>query len=215
MSSAPKLYGLILAAGASSRMGRDKALLPWPPSAPAGVASGTLLSAAIHALKPFTQTVIVVAGQNAASIAPIAAACGAALVLNPAPERGQFSSIQIGLRTALGCGCNAVMMTPVDAPPLSLASLERLRAEFDQALERGLWAVAPASNGRHGHPLLASRALIDAFLAAPATSNAREVRRAHAARIEYIPVSDPFVSIDVNTPQDYAALAEQASAQMP
>jgi molybdenum cofactor cytidylyltransferase len=213
MNSAHKLCGVILAAGASSRMGRDKALLPWPPAAPAGGASGTLLSAAIRALQPFAQSAVVVAGKNAENIAPIVAACGAALVCNPAPERGQFSSLQIGLRAVLGCGCDAAMIAPVDAPPLSAASLERLRTAFEQALARGLWAVAPASDGRHGHPLLAGRALIDAFLAAPATSNAREVKRAHAASIEYVPVPDPFVSADVNTPQEYAALAERASGQ--
>jgi CTP:molybdopterin cytidylyltransferase MocA len=76
-----------------------------------------------------------------------------------------------------------------------------------------LWAVAPQNNGRHGHPLVASRALIDAFLGAPATGNAREVKRAHAASILYVPVPDPFVSADVNTPDEYAALAARIFPQ--
>ncbi len=215
MDGAHKFCAVILAAGESSRMGRDKALLPWPPAAPdnAAATGQTMLSAAILALKPFVQAVIAVAGKNAGNLAPAAAACGVALVRNPTPERGQFSSMQVGLRAALDHGCDAAIITPVDCPPLSAQALELLCASFEKALARGKWAVAPESHGRHGHPLVASRALIDAFLAAPATSNAREIQRAHAASIEYVAVPDPFMSVDVNTPEEYAALTARASAQ--
>lgn len=189
-------------------MGRDKALLPWPPVAPGSIASSheTLLSAAIHALKPFADAMVVVAGRNAENIAPVAAAHGAVMVINPEPERGQFSSMQIGLREVYARGCDAAMITLVDCPPLSSASMEILRAAFDRAVASGGWGVAPEKNGRHGHPLLAGRELIDAFLAAPTTSNAREVKWAHAQRIEAVAVLDSLVSVDVNTPEEYAAL---------
>src|ERR1700744_4020705 len=106
----PRLCGLILAAGASSRMGRDKALLPWPPRARDG---STLLSAAISALQPFADGVVVVVGKNADSLSPVIEARGASMVRNPSPERGQFSSLQIGLREVLAQGGDAAMMTPV------------------------------------------------------------------------------------------------------
>ena len=74
MSRASSFGGVILAAGESSRMGSDKALLPWPPAsfpllnsaAAATGGSGTLLSAAIQALEPYCDLVIVVAGENEA-----------------------------------------------------------------------------------------------------------------------------------------------------
>jgi CTP:molybdopterin cytidylyltransferase MocA len=124
---------------------------------------------------------------------------------NLAPEQGQFSSLQIGLREVLARGCDSAMISPVDCPPLSRATLELLREEFERALARGQWAVAPESNGRRGHPLFAGRALIDAFLSAPPTSNAREVKRAHAQYFEYLPVPDLHLSADMNTPEEYAA----------
>lgn len=198
-----KICGIILAAGASSRMGRDKALLPWPPDPK----STTLLSAAIAALKPFARAVIVVAGHNENNLAPIIDACGAMLVRNPAPENGQFSSMQIGLRSAVDASYENAMITPVDCPPLSAPSLARLRDTFEQARARGAWAVAPENNGRRGHPLIAGRELIEAFLAAPATSNAREVKHAHAEKFEYISVPDPLLAADLNTPEDYAEAA--------
>lgn len=213
MAGTPRICAVILAAGASSRMGRDKALLPWPPSESPG--DKTLLSAAILALKPFTEAVIVVAGRNAEQLKPIAATCGAEIAINPNPDRGQFSSMQIGLRAALDCGCDAAMLTPVDCPPLSAATLALLRDAFIAALAHGNWAVAPESNGRRGHPLMMSRELIEAFLAAPPTSNAREVKKLHTERFEYVPVSDLFLSADMNTPEEYAAMAAQATKRQP
>jgi molybdenum cofactor cytidylyltransferase len=211
------LCGLILAAGASSRMGTEKALLPWPPASPGAVPSGTatLLSSAILALQPFTHAVVVVTGKNAGNLAPVIASCGARMVLNPDPDRGQFSSLQTGLREVLARGCDAAMITPVDCPPLSAATLHLLRDQFEDALARGLWAVAPENSGRHGHPLIAGRSLIDAFLAAPPTGNARQIRRAHARFLEYVAVPDLLLSADMNTPEEYAAASARTQQLEP
>jgi molybdenum cofactor cytidylyltransferase len=211
MTESLKLCGVILAAGKSSRMGTDKALLRWPPAAhaEAGPPGHTLLSAAIAALQPQTNAVIVVAGRNTAALAPIIAAAGALLAVNPEPERGQFSSLQTGLREAVAGGHDAVMITPVDCPPLAATTLERLRRAFDRAIAGGKWAVAPEHKGRHGHPLVAGPELINAFLEAPVSGIAREIQHAHQQMIEYVPV-DESLSVDLNTPEAYAALRGEA-----
>jgi molybdenum cofactor cytidylyltransferase len=201
------LCGVILAAGESSRMGRDKALLPWPAneSSPTQSGNSTLLSAHISALKHLARTIVVVAGQNADRLAPIVTACGATAAINPAPERGQFSSLQIGLGKALALGCDSAMITPVDCPPLDQETLALLRTRFEEAIASGQWAAAPHSNGRNGHPLFVARELIDAFLAAPSTSNAREIKRAHRGRFVSVPVLIPTLATDMNTPAEYEA----------
>ena len=206
MQQTIQLAGLVLAAGDSTRMGIDKAMLPWPPPSRGEAESRhTLLSAALVALDPFTRLNVVVAGKNADAIATMVGACGAYLVRNPKPEKGQFSSLQIGLRELLDRGCNAAIITPVDCPPLSAASLERLRHAFLGAAIADVWAVAPEHDGKHGHPLLASRNLIDAFLKASVTGNAREVLHANASRVVYVPVPEPLAKAGLNTPEDYAA----------
>jgi molybdenum cofactor cytidylyltransferase len=217
------MAGVILAAGASSRMGRDKALLAWPPptsseaqseaprpskTAKGGAASlstGTILSAAIQALSQVCDMVIVVAGINEKALEPVAYGGGASLVRNPDPERGQFSSLQTGLHDVLNRGWDNAMVTLVDRPPASASTLNRLVGEF-QKKDHGVWAIVPEYQGKHGHPILIGREMIEAFLRAPATANAREIEHANQARITYIAVDDPAVAANVDTPEEYAAL---------
>ena len=194
------LGGLILAAGESSRMGRDKALLPWPPDA-----NETLLSAAIRALSDHCDLVLVVTGKNSSALEPVVYACGAFLVRNPAPERGQFSSLRTGLQELLNRGRDNAMVTLVDRPPPKLQTLACLVDRFARR-EHGIWAVVPEYQGKHGHPLLIGREMIEAFLKAPVTSNARDVEHANQERVCYLTTDDPLVTANLNTPADYSSL---------
>lgn len=224
------LAGVILAAGESSRMGRDKALLPWPPDSttleqspfernvagrvqapaptPAAAFSGTLLAAAIQAFTAFCELVIVVAGKNEPAIAPIVYGCGAFLVRNPNPELGQFSSLQIGLREVLSRGRDNAMITLVDRPPPAAETLNQLLESFTNRAH-GVWATVPEFEGKHGHPILIGREMIEEFLRAPATANAREIEHAHQQEISYLRIDDPLVTTNVDTPEDYASLQSQ------
>jgi molybdenum cofactor cytidylyltransferase len=206
MAYAPSFCGVILAAGDSTRMGTDKALLPWPPSAPGNPPTGqTFLSASILSLLPFNDMVIVVAGKNEANVAPVVYANGASLVRNPATERGQFSSLQLGLQEVLNVGRDAAMVTLVDRPPVSAATLQVLSAAF-ASRNAGTWSVVPEFGGRHGHPFLITREMITVFLEAPSTSTAREIEHQNQQHICYVQVDDPAVTLNVDTPQDYSAL---------
>lgn len=207
MGYASNLCAVILAAGESSRMGRDKALLPWPPPGAASTPGETFLSAAIRLFAPCVDVVLVVVGKNEPDLAPIVYAKGASLVVNPNPDRGQFSSLKAGLQEVLSRGRDAAMITLVDRPPVRPETIQTLEAAFEQALHRRRWAVVPEYQGMHGHPILAGREMIEAFLRAPDSSNAREVEHAHQASIEYLPVGDPLVTVNVDTPEQYAALS--------
>jgi molybdenum cofactor cytidylyltransferase len=206
MTRALNLCGVILAAGESSRMGSEKALLPWPPVAPSEVPDGTFLSAAIRSLSPYTEMVLVVVGANEENLAPVIYAAGGSLVRNPDPTRGQFSSLQVGLREVLNRGRDAAMLTLVDRPPVSALTIEQLRERFDAAAQHWKWAVVPEYHGKHGHPVVAGREMLEAFLRAPVTSNAREVEHANAQHIEYVPFEDPLIAANINTPEEYATI---------
>jgi len=207
MNRMQSLCAVILAAGESTRMSTDKALLPWPPTASGAPPTGqTFLSAAIQALSPFSEMVIVVAGKNEPNLAPIVYANGASLVRNPAPGRGQFSSLQVGLQEVMNHGRDAAIVTLVDRPPANAATLQALCSVFAAATNEK-WAVIPEYNGKHGHPILVAREMIEAFLKAPATASARDIEHQNQQHIEYVAVDDPAVTLNVDTPQDYAGLA--------
>jgi molybdenum cofactor cytidylyltransferase len=178
-------------------MGRDKALLPWR--------GGTFLSAAIRALQPVTDLVIVVAGANAADLTPIVNVNAAFMVINPNPEQGQFSSLKIGLQEVLNRGRDAAIVTLVDRPAAGVPTIEQLKNEFLAADER-IWAVVPEYAGKHGHPIVIGREMIAAFLSAPLSSSAREVEHSLAQHIRYFPVDDLLVSLNVDTPEDFTQL---------
>lgn len=199
--------GVILAAGASERMGRDKALLPLP-------GGGTFLSGAINMLRPVTQLVIVVAGANAQSIQSVVYAQGGFLVVNPEPGRGQFSSLQVGLQAVLSHGRDSAIITHVDRLPVAAATITTLMAEFEaghasaEPLRR--WAIVPEATDksgerRHGHPIIVGREMMEVFLKAPVTSTARAVEHQHQPRIRYLPVEDANILANINTPEDYEA----------
>jgi len=206
MSGSVSFAGVILAAGDSSRMGRDKALLPWPPTAEGQSPSKeSFLSATIRSLSLSTDFVIVVAGQNEAALAPVAYANGASIVTNPDPSRGQFSSLQVGLHEVLNRGRDAAMITLVDRPPANAPTVQMLLDSF-AAAPQSVWALVPEISGKHGHPFIAGREMIERFLREPVTGNAREVEHRYQEHIQYLAVDDPYVALNINTPEDYAAL---------
>jgi len=187
-------------------MGTDKALLPWPPRVEGQAPSNeTFLSAAIRSLALSTDFVIIVAGKNEAGLAPVAFANGASIVTNPDPGRGQFSSLQVGLHEVLNRGRDAAFITLVDRPPANAETVQALRDAFEAA-PQNIWALVPEFSGKHGHPFVAGREMIEQFLQASQAGNARDIEHRFQDHIQYLPVGDPFVSLNINTPEDYAAL---------
>ncbi len=176
-------------------MGRDKALLPWRGS--------TFLGGAIETLAPITEMVIVVGGKNAPHLQPLVSAAGAFLVVNREPDRGQFSSLRIGLQEVLNRGRDAAIVALVDRPAANPETVEQLKQRFLDRVADGIWAVVPRHGERNGHPLVIGREMIHAFVSAPPSATAREVEHAHQQHMEYVTVDDPLVVLNVDTPDDY------------
>lgn len=205
MALSPSFAGVILSAGASSRMGRDKALLPWR--------DGTFLSAAISALQAVTELVIVVGGVNAPNLRPITDGAAAFLVVNPDPQQGQFSSLRIGLQEVLNRGRDAAIVTLVDRPVAQVQTIAQVKETFLASPEK-TWAAVPDFQGKHGHPYVIGREMIEAFLRAPAQSSARDVEHANQDHILYVPVNDPLVTANVDTPEEYEKLRAGSPAAL-
>jgi molybdenum cofactor cytidylyltransferase len=154
--------------------------------------------------------VIVIAGANAKTLAPDVYARGAFLVVNPDPERGQFSSLRVGLQEVLNRGRDAAVVTLVDRPPASVETMKTLMSAFGRHFNHddAKWAMVPACDGKHGHPIVISREMMEAFLRAAESSTARDVEHANQEHIEYVAVQDRNVIANINTPEDYQALVQ-------
>jgi molybdenum cofactor cytidylyltransferase len=210
MALSPNICGVILAAGFSSRMGRDKALLPWPPVDEGVPAANTFLGAMIDLLQAHSELVIVVAGKNAPALTPVVYAHGAFLAVNRQPERGQFSSLQVGLQEVINHGRDAAFIALIDRPPVLPGTLQEMREAFFDS-DSDVWAVVPELHRGeeliHGHPILIGKEMIDAFRHAPVNTTARDVEHQYQQHIRYVPVDDPRLAMNVDTPEDYQRLA--------
>jgi molybdenum cofactor cytidylyltransferase len=191
------IAGVILAAGASSRMGSPKALLDYR--------GETFVGRLVRVLSGVCGRVIVVLGYHAESIRP-AIDCGARVVINPAPERGQLSSLQTAL-AELPESAEGFMFVPVDCPAAEPETVGLILAAF-RGRESGIHFVVPQYRGKHGHPVCASRDIAEEILALPSTAQARDVVHRHVPDTLYIDVDDPGILTDVDDPERYRRLAE-------
>lgn len=187
--------GIILAAGQSTRMGTSKALLSCGPSGLTFVATlvRTLLEGGVD-------DVLVVGRPDDAPLGAEVDRTAARFVGNPRHEEGQLSSLIAGLNVADRPGVTAVLMTPVDAPLVAAATVRRLLDAFASSQAPIVRAV---HQGRHGHPVLFSRAVFDALRHGDPAVGAKAVVRAHAGRLIDVEVDDPGVLGDIDTPEEY------------
>ena len=184
------LAAVILSAGASSRMGRPKALLPYR--------EGTFLEHLIEVTRhPRTGATRVVLGAGAEVIQAVAKLDPSVVVLNPDWEQGQLSSIRAGLRSLEGIDTDGIVLCPVDHPLVS----ERLVSELiERFYEDKKAIVLPTYKGRRGHPVIFSAALYSELLAAPAEKGARAVVWAYTADVLEVPTDEEGVVLNINDP---------------
>jgi molybdenum cofactor cytidylyltransferase len=184
------LAAVILSAGASSRMGRPKALLPYR--------EGTFLEHLIQVTRqPRIGVTRIVLGAGAEVIRTMAKLDPAIVVLNPEWEQGQLSSVCAGLRSMEGIDVEGIVLCPVDHPLVSARLVSDL---VDRFYEENKAIVLPTYKGRRGHPVIFSSALFGELLAAPADKGARSVVWAHATEVVEVPTEEEGVVLNLNDP---------------
>jgi molybdenum cofactor cytidylyltransferase len=189
--------GVVLAAGAATRMGRPKALLPT------GTAGETFLSRTIATLRDSgVDDVVVVIAPGAEDVRrAVAALPGLARVAeNPHPEHGQLSSVVAGLNLVDHPGVVALLVTLVDAP---FVAADTVRALLDAYRRTHAPVVRPARAGRHGHPVIFDRRVFHELRHADRALGAKAVVRAHGGEVLDVEVADEGAFQDIDTPEDY------------
>lgn len=184
------LAALILSAGASSRMGRPKALIPYR--------EVTFLEHLIQVTRhPRIGVTRVVLGAGAEEIRKITKLEDPLVVLNPQWQKGQLSSVCAGIRSLDGIETEGIILCPVDHPLVSARLVADLVLQF---YLNNKFIVLPTFNTRRGHPVIFASTLYPELLEAPADKGARAVVWAHSSDILEVPTSEEGVVLNINDP---------------
>lgn len=194
MSNTHPLVGVILAAGASERMGRPKQLLPYGRS--------TLLNSTIKVFQESQlERIVVVVGSSGDVVRASIHADDVTIVDNPDWETGNVSSLRTGVAAAPDA--RAIILAAGDLPELRPEAVNTL---LDRWKADAPWACVANYDDRIAHPFLLSREAIDEAVGdgqphllwrtLVESGDDRVVRVAFGG----------MAPRDINTPEDYRAL---------
>jgi molybdenum cofactor cytidylyltransferase len=188
------ISAILLAAGESRRMGSAKALLHYQGQTFLARICNAFLSAGVDEL-------IVVLGARADELRQaLPTHRKLRSVVNPRYSLGQLSSLMVGIG-ALSSESEATLVNLVDHPLVEVETIKALMTSFRTA---PLPILIASYQGRRGHPVLFSSQVYGEILAAPLDQGAKVVVRKDPTRVREIPLDDPGILADIDTPEDYA-----------
>jgi molybdenum cofactor cytidylyltransferase len=188
---------IVLAAGRSLRMAGEtpKLLLPWDGRPVIRRVVETAANCRGLAGPP-----VVVVGAYADEVTEAVAGTGARIVYNPDYAAGEMlSSLQAGVRE-LGDEISAALVLLGDQPWLACEVVEAV-VEGYAGMAAGL--VAPAHDGRRGHPVLIDRRYWPDLLGLPRGSAPRDLLAREQDRVLIVPVGTDAILRDMDTWEDY------------
>lgn len=192
MTAAPRIAGIVLAAGRSSRMaGANKLLEP--------VGGRPMVRAAVEAaLGAGLAPVIVVTGHEPNKVASMLGGLDTIFADNPNYEQGLSTSLAAGI-AAVPEACEAACVLLADMPGVTADHVGRLVAAFDPPSNASI--CAPTYRGQRGNPVLFARAFFPAMAALTGDVGARGIVKQNAASVREVEMPDAGVLADVDTPE--------------
>ena len=145
--------------------------------------------------------VIVVTGGGGDAVHKAISGTSARTIQNHTPEAGMGTSLACGAN-AIRKGAGAILVMLGDMPFIRPATLSALFAAYDP--DSGKDIMAPVHDGRRGHPVLFGKRHFPALWALTGDDGARHVLGANPERVKTVPVDDPGMHKDIDTPGDLA-----------
>ncbi len=191
----PRVAAIVLAAGRSTRMGQDKALLDLDGEPALGRMLRVLRSAGVY-------RIIVVTRPVGAALHKAVDLESITTVVNLDASSGQTGSIRIGVQN-LPADLDAFLLCPVDVPLFEAEDVRALCAAF-AARPTGVAIVVPSVGDRRGHPALFAAPLAAEFRALGDGEPGHAVVRRDASRVMHVALRNPALVADLDTPEDLA-----------
>ena len=192
---------VLLAAGASSRMGAEnKLLLPWGDRPVLAVVVDALTGAALH-------EVVVVVGHEAGTVASVLERYPVRVATNSDFAAGMAASLRTGIE-AVDAAAAGYLVALGDMPGITAGLVDLLCRRFAEAGESAI--LLPVNKGRRGHPVVFARRYRRELLALSGDRGARSVVDSHPESVVEVPVSAPGIFADVDTPEEYRNLRERS-----
>ncbi len=189
------ISSIILAAGASSRMGRPKQLLDW-----GGIP--LVRAVALEVRATGIDDIVVVTGAAQHEVVAALAGLSLRVVENPGYAEGQSSSLRVGV-AALEVTTNAVLIVLGDQPFVTAQIMTHILSVYQTS---GAMIIAPRYRGVRGNPVLFDRAVFAELLKVSGDQGARSILAAQPERITYVDFEDERPLIDIDTPEVYTQL---------
>jgi molybdenum cofactor cytidylyltransferase len=188
------IAAVVLSAGESSRMGRPKALLP--------IGGEVFIERIVRVLQQTcVKKIFVVLGHNAEEMRRRIEHLPVEILINPAYQQGQLSSLQVAVRRVESeAQCDAMLVHLVDHPYIDPHLVDSM---IDRFYETDTLIVVPRFAGKRGHPVILSRRLFPELLAAPLGEGAKAVVNAHRGETLEIDTADEGITLDIDTPELY------------
>jgi molybdenum cofactor cytidylyltransferase len=192
---APKIAAIVLAAGLSSRMGRNKLL--------AELNGKPLLRHAVEAAaNSSADPVIVVTGNEGDKVAVALASLEVQTIANPDHAKGLSTSLKTGI-AALPADCDGALVLLGDMPGVTSALLDRMIAGFSPPDDRAI--IVASHGGKRGNPVLWARRFFPEILALEGDSGAKAVVEANGELVCEVEAADDGPLADIDTQQALAA----------
>ena len=190
------IYGLILAAGYSSRMGSFKPLLPIGDMTAIERVIGILRGAGIR-------NIVGVTGFQREQLSDIFADEGVVEAYNQDFDRGMFTSIQTGIRKALSESAEkpeGFFLMLADHPVIDPQVLKLILQQHEKTPD---CFVVPCFRGKKGHPLFIPVQYAEEILAYEGDGGLKAITSRHDEKLFRLEVNTESVVLDMDTPEGY------------
>lgn len=185
------VYSIVLAAGMSTRFGKNKLLYP--------IQGKPMIRRVVEETIKAGIKVVVVLGHEKERIKQALDYLDVKFVENPNYEEGMSTSVKAGLKAVMD-EAKAVMFLPGD---VAFIQARQIRAVYDAYKKGGGLIVIPTYRGRGGHPILFDRSIFEEIMGITEEGRGlKSVVQAHRGKIKMVELGTARILVDIDTEMD-------------